>query len=128
MFSKKSVLRNFAIFTEKHLCQSLFFNKIACLRPATFLKMILWHSCFLVNFAKFLRTPFIMEHLWWLLQKFMELIFLENALIQGIFTHTPPHSKFAPKFLSSHARQKEITHSLRQHSLENLFPPTAESG
>ena len=30
--SKKGVLKNFAKFTEKHLCQSLFFNKIAGLR------------------------------------------------------------------------------------------------
>ena len=30
---KKGVLRNFAKFTGKHLCQSLFFNKIAGLRP-----------------------------------------------------------------------------------------------
>ena len=29
---------NFAKFTGKHLCQSLFFNKIAGLRPATLLK------------------------------------------------------------------------------------------
>ena len=26
---KKGVLRNFAKFTGKHLCQSLFFNKVA---------------------------------------------------------------------------------------------------
>ena len=26
---KKAVLRNFAKFTGKHLCQSLFFNKVA---------------------------------------------------------------------------------------------------
>ena len=32
-FYKKSVLRNFAKFTRKHLCQSLFFNKVAGLRP-----------------------------------------------------------------------------------------------
>ena len=31
---KKDVLRNFAKFTGKHLCQSLFFNKVAGLRPA----------------------------------------------------------------------------------------------
>ena len=31
----KCVLRNFAKFTEKHLCQSLFFNKAAGLRPET---------------------------------------------------------------------------------------------
>ena len=26
-----------------------------------------WHRCFPVNFAKYLRTPFFTEHLWWLL-------------------------------------------------------------
>ena len=35
---KTSVLRNFAKFTGKHLCKSLFFNKVAGLRPATLLK------------------------------------------------------------------------------------------
>ena len=29
---KKGVLKNFAKFTGKHLCQSLFFNKVAGLR------------------------------------------------------------------------------------------------
>ena len=43
--SPRGVLRNFAKFTGKHLCQSLYFNKVAGLRP--------------VNFAKFLRTPFL---------------------------------------------------------------------
>ena len=38
VFCKKGVLRNFAKFTGKYLCQSLFFNKVAGLRPATFLK------------------------------------------------------------------------------------------
>ena len=32
--------------------------KRCCLRPATLLKKILWHRCFLVNFAKSSRTPF----------------------------------------------------------------------
>ena len=56
---KKGVLRNFTKFTGKHLCQSLFFNKVADLRLATFLKKRLWHRCFPVIFAKFLRTPFL---------------------------------------------------------------------
>ena len=56
---RKGVLRNFAKFTRKYLCQSLLFNKVAGLR--------LWHRCFPVNFAKFLRTLFSIEHLWWLL-------------------------------------------------------------
>ena len=46
---KKGVLKDFAKFTGKHLCQS---------RPATLLKKRLWHMCFPGNFAKFLRTPF----------------------------------------------------------------------
>ena len=49
------------------MCQSLYLNKVAVLRPATLLKKRLWHRCFSVNFAKFLRTPFIIEHRWWLL-------------------------------------------------------------
>ena len=35
--------------------------------PATLFKKRLWHRCFPVNFAKFLRPPFFTEHLWWLL-------------------------------------------------------------
>ena len=35
---QKVVLRNFTKFPGKHLCQSLFFNKVAGLRPATLLK------------------------------------------------------------------------------------------
>ena len=36
--------------------------------PESLLKEVrLWHRCFPVNFAKFLKTPFIIEHLWWLL-------------------------------------------------------------
>ena len=56
---KKVVLRNFTKFTGKHLCQSLFFNKVAGLGSATLLKKRHWHRCFPVNFAKFLITPFL---------------------------------------------------------------------
>ena len=38
------------------MSRSLFFNKVAGLRPATLLKSRLQHGCFLMNFAKFLRT------------------------------------------------------------------------
>ena len=62
VFCKKDVLSNFTKFTGKHLYQSLLFN-----RPATLLKKRLWHRRFPVNFVKFLRTPFYIEHLWWLL-------------------------------------------------------------
>ena len=57
-FLKKGILRNFAKLARKHLCQSLFFNKVAGLSPAALLKKKLWHRCFPVNFAKFLRTSY----------------------------------------------------------------------
>ena len=59
MFCKKIVLKNFVKFTGKHRCQSLFFNKVAGLVPATLLKKRLWHRCFPVNFCKILSTPFL---------------------------------------------------------------------
>ena len=57
---KKGVLRNFTKFTGKHLCHSLIFSKVACIRPATFLPgQRLWRKCFPVNFVKFLEIPFL---------------------------------------------------------------------
>ena len=35
-------------------------------RPATLLRKRTWSRCFTVNFAKFLRTPFVKKHLRWL--------------------------------------------------------------
>ena len=49
MFCKKGVLRNFAKFIVKHLCHSLFFDKVAGPRPATLWKKRLWHRCFLTE-------------------------------------------------------------------------------
>ena len=37
------------------------------LRPGTSFKKTLWHRCFPLNFAKFLRTSFLIKHLRWLL-------------------------------------------------------------
>ena len=58
-YLRKVVLRNIGKFTGKHMRQSLFFNKISGLKFATLLKKRLWHRCLPVNFAKFLRTPFL---------------------------------------------------------------------
>ena len=68
----RGVLRNFAKFIGKQLWQSFFFNKVAGLRPATLLKKRLWHSCFPVKFAKFLRTPFLQNASGRLLLKIFE--------------------------------------------------------
>ena len=64
---KKGVLKNFSKFTGNNLCHGLFLNKIAGIRPLTLSKKRPWHMCFPMNLAKFLRTPFYIEHLCYLL-------------------------------------------------------------
>ena len=59
VFYIKGVFRNFPKLTGKYLRQTLLFNNVAGLRPATLLKKSLWHMCFSVNFAKFFGTPFL---------------------------------------------------------------------
>ena len=45
------------------------FNKVAGLKVSNFVKKWLQHKCFPVNFREFLKTPFLTEHLRWLLLK-----------------------------------------------------------
>ena len=52
-FCKKDVLTNFASFTRKHLCWSLFLIKF---NRNNFIKKRIQYRCFLVKFAKFFRT------------------------------------------------------------------------
>ena len=62
VFQRCSIKRCSSKFRKihgKHLCQSLFFNKIAGLRNVTLLKKRLQHIRFPVNFVKFLRTLFL---------------------------------------------------------------------
>ena len=66
---KKGALRNFAKFTGKHMCQSRFLIKFQALALQLYSKRD-WHRGFLVNFAKFLRTPFLIELLHCLLLPF----------------------------------------------------------
>ena len=41
-------------------------NKATDLKTGNFIKERLQHRCCTVNIAKFLRTAFFIEHLWWL--------------------------------------------------------------
>ena len=95
LFYSEPVVRRISKIHRKLTVTESFFNKVAgrlkkrlpqnsqestCVRvsvlisrrseAATLLKKRTWHTCFPVNFGKFLRTPFIMEHLWWLLLSF----------------------------------------------------------
>ena len=60
---RKGVLRNFAELTGKHLCQSLFFNKVAPLGPATLLKKDTLAQVLCCEFCEISRNTFSAEHL-----------------------------------------------------------------
>ena len=55
---RKAVLKAFATLTRKHVLES-YFNKIANLKVSNLIKKRLWHRCFPVNIAKFLRKPIL---------------------------------------------------------------------
>ena len=61
VFCKKGVLKNFAKFTGKQLCQILTFNKVAGPRSQTcnFIKRETLAQVFSVNFVKLLKAPFL---------------------------------------------------------------------
>ena len=63
---RKGVLRNFAKFTGKHLCLSLFFNKVAGLRPGTaynFIKKETLAQVFSYEFCEISKNTIFTEHL-----------------------------------------------------------------
>ena len=64
MFCEKGVLRKFAKFTGKHLCQSLFFDKIAggaCnfIKKETLAQMFSCEFCKISKNSFFFRTPLV---------------------------------------------------------------------
>ena len=63
VFCKKLILRNFAKFTGKHLCQSLFFNKVAGLMR----KKGDSGTGVFCEFCEISKNIFFIEHLQWLL-------------------------------------------------------------
>ena len=68
---KKLFLKTLQNLQETPVPESLLIKLQA--PSATLLKKRLWHRCFPVNLAKFLRTRFFIEHFRWLL-----LILIEN--------------------------------------------------
>ena len=77
---KKGVFRNFSKFAGKHLCKSLFLNKVA--GPVTLLLKKLWHKSFPLNFVKFLRTPFLQNTSGGLLLKRLNHISLSILIVR----------------------------------------------
>ena len=62
---KNGVLRNFTKFTGKHLCQRLFFNKVAGLRPeaCNFIEKESLAQLFPCEFCEISKNTFFAEHL-----------------------------------------------------------------
>ena len=62
----KGVLRNFAKFTWKHLCQSLYFDKVAGLRPETcnFIQIETLAQMFSYEFWEISKNNSFIEHVW----------------------------------------------------------------
>ena len=71
---QKVVPKNFTKFTGKHLCQSLFFNKVSGLRHATLLKKRFWQRCFPVNFCEISKNTFFTERVWTTVSKTLQVV------------------------------------------------------
>ena len=88
MLCNKGILKKFAKLIGKQLRQSLFFNKVDSLRPATLLKKRPWHRCFPVNFANFLRKAIVKVYLRGLLLEVQTDIMsksdISNTLIKAV--------------------------------------------
>ena len=97
VFCKEGVLTNLTKFTGKHLCQRIFFNKVAGLSPATLFKNIFWHRCFPVDFAKFLRIPFLPEHFRWLLLLYVWYHFIFFSPLPHHYPQIGRHMCIIPK-------------------------------
>ena len=61
-----------------------YFNKIANLKVSNFIKKRLWHRCFPVNIAKFLRKPILKNICEWLLLQFLIKMYLLYAKSMGV--------------------------------------------
>ena len=81
LFQKSNFVHHFCflVFLLRHFRSSR--PEVFCKKgwPATLLKKRLWRRCFPVNFAKFLRTSLLTEHLRWLLLAFPDMVLRNRA-------------------------------------------------
>ena len=115
-------------------------------RPATLLKKRLWHRCFPMNFAKFLRTPFLQNTSGRLLlsslctwyefiftvsfQCYKRISFLKNKCSDNFRKYPGKHQWwclffvkiFHSKQISSWTYSWEIFRHFQNYSVEHLWP------
>ena len=110
-YSAKNVFSEISQNSQENTCARVSFLIKLQARSATVLKKGLWHRCFPVNFAKFLRTPFLQNTLRRLLLKFLnsrETVSETNLLVntfslftlyfkERIFYITKPYNSFLSK-------------------------------
>ena len=63
LFLKKGFLKKLAKSTEKHLCWSLFFNKVVGLQGYIIIKKEIQTQMFSCEFCVILKNTFFIEHL-----------------------------------------------------------------
>ena len=79
----KCSLKFCSIYRKTTVLESLF-KKVAGLEARKSIKERLQHRCFPVNIAKFLRTAFSIEQLWWLLLKLRHFFSLWHVTLKFI--------------------------------------------
>ena len=95
----KGVVRNFTKFTGKHLCQSLYFNKVAGLRPeaCNFIKIETLAQVFSCEFCEISNNTFFTEHVW-----------ATASVLYRLSTLLDPDHKTATVFLIFHYSLKKL--------------------
>ena len=120
MFCKRGALRK---FTRKYLHQGLYFNKVADLRPATLLENRLWHRCFPVKFAKFLRTAFLTEPLQWLLLRAAKCVSMPHLSTIQNTSNSLAKAHLRTPFLQNSSQRllSNVSYFLKQGKNRNNF-------
>ena len=97
-------------YSEENTCVGVSFNKIPGFQAYNFIKKRLQQKCFLLNIAKFLKTVFLIEHLWWLLLSFTSTFrdFYREELLDILFplTHPSKRLNIMPKADNRKSRSK----------------------
>ena len=106
------------------------FCKKGILRPATLLKKRLWHRCFPVNFAKFLRTHFVTENLRWLLLEILKIRYQFYILMKNVIIlrkiHAIIKSPFFNNFSLSLNRKKTCGKESHENETKHIHASAAD--
>ena len=95
-------------------------------RVPILIKKRLWHRCFPVTFAKFLRTPFLTEHLRWLLLKAPNFISVARfCAVQNTSNYLEKAHLRKPFLQNSGCFQMSVTF-LKKGKTETIFHTSSE--